>query len=171
MLENIGLAEEAQGQLKAAQQDLTASLDGYRSLREEPGVALLLRDLGSVSAEMGKTSQAAALLAQSEAMAAKMNKPELLSDIRAREALVLRDEGRFGEARQLLQEALKFWRAQGHPRWVARTMYQLGTTEGAAGNLDSARSLISESEALFKSVGDKSGVRDCEVWAAIRGKR
>jgi tetratricopeptide (TPR) repeat protein len=163
LLENIGLAEDSLGQLSNAERDLRASLAGYSALNDKTGIALLLRDLGSLSAEKGDRARASAMLSQSESMATKLAQLPLVMDVRAREASLLSNAPEWPQARRILATCLAFWQHENHPRWIAKTKYQLGRIELASGNVQEARVLLKDSQQMFRNLNDKQGMHQCDL--------
>lgn len=150
--------------MSEAKQHLLDCLKGYKSEGDGVGVTLALRDLGSLSAQSGTPAEALSYFGRALANISAAKKPEIVADIRARRALALRDLHRVAEARSTLQETLRFWSNRHHERWIALSLFQLGTVETAAGNFAKANSLFKDSKTLYLKVGDAPGVHMCEGW-------
>ena len=157
--EAIGDVETRMGDLSSAETTLSAALTGFERFKDPTGVCMTERDLGSVAYERHDMAKAMSyfedalrsLKRQPEA------KPELVSDIHARQALVLVDQRHLDQARAILEDCLRFWQAKGQPRWVALTQYQLGLVEKKANHNEAATRLLSESQGGYRRIGDRLG--------------
>lgn len=164
LLESLATVEADQGELGEATSHLLQCLKGFETQKDEPGVALAYRDLGSVATQAGQYGKAHEWFDSALKTASQMDKPELTADIQARKGALLRDEGNLDEARKLFSITSRFWESRGHKRWIAQSLFERGTVETLAGDFTSAHDLLSRSEVLFRSVGDSAGVSKCRSW-------
>jgi len=87
----------------------------------------------------------------------------MLFDLKALEALLLRDEGKVGAALDELRQCLRYWERQRHPRWTATTLLQIASVHQASGDARSASQAIARAKELYQQVGDKRGVEECDA--------
>lgn len=161
--EVLGDLEIRLREFDSAERHLAQSLEGYRKARDKVGVAMALRNLGWLDFQRGDHAKATAYYDQALAeVHGDSDNVDLKSDIEARMALVLGEQGHHDAARAILNECLRHWRAKPHARWVGRTSFQIGTLERSAGRSDLARKWLEEARATFQSVGDVAGVEECE---------
>jgi tetratricopeptide (TPR) repeat protein len=162
--DSLGLAEAKCGEAKSAEKHLMESLGGYQEYHDGVGIAIASRDLGSLALERGDLVAAESWLSKARVEARNEGKEDIVTDVDAQRALVLRDKHRFDQARGLLEKALAYWQHRHHARWIAETLFQKGTVEAVAGRSEEASPLLLKSEALFQSVGDKPGADQCRRW-------
>lgn len=159
--EALGDLETRTGDFKHAEIHLQKSLAGYQREKDPGGIAMAYRGLGSLAFERGQLDEASLMF--SSAIGALQGKgPAMEKDIEARQALVLRERGRYADARSVLQGCLTYWVKEEHPRWIAKTRWQLATVEAEAGNSRTARQLLVQAKEGYQRVGDRAGVADCD---------
>jgi len=165
VLEAMGDVETKLRRFADANVHLSTSLRLYRELGDRGGVAMAMRDLGTLAFEQGDLKAANRWF---ECALDELDGPttDLEIDIRARLALVWRDCGRLAQARDALLQCLSHWRARGHPRWCAVTNLQLGTVELRLGGSQVADAYLRRSRDGFAAVGDQAGVRTAQTWLA-----
>ncbi len=165
VLEAMGDVETKLRRFADANVHLSTSLRLYRELGDRGGVAMAMRDLGTLAFEQSDLEAANRWL---ESALDELEGPttDLEVDIRARLALVWRDCGRLAEARDALLLCLSHWRARGHPRWCAVTNLQLGTVELRLGGAQAAEAYLRRSRDGFVAVGDQAGARTAQTWLA-----
>jgi tetratricopeptide (TPR) repeat protein len=164
LYENLGLVEAEGGLSTLAREHFELALRGYSESKDPVGEALILRDLGGLALKLSDTNRADAFLSQALRRVSGQSKPDIETDILAQIALVRRDQHRFSEARSLLRQALLYWQDRHHARWVATTMFQMGTVEFSAGNPVAGFKLLRTSRSTYGQVGDLPGVRECDAW-------
>lgn len=158
--EALGDVATRMGDFTAAQKFLTDSLEGFRSENDLPGMAMAERNLGTLSYKQGRLEEADRWLQSALSRIKGQNKPDMETDIRGRQALVMGRRGRFDQARKTLEECLAYWTAKKHPRWIAVTKLQLGTIEEMAGDQPRSKKLLAEAEAEFEALGDRGGAAE-----------
>ncbi len=166
LLESLADVELHQGLLQDARQHLLECKDGYEHERDMTGVALTERDLGSLATESGNLDEAGQWFLSALGRISDTDKPEIVMDIRARQALVLRYQGRFEEARSILVRTYTLWKRRHHTRWIAESLFERATVESVAGNDELASNLFQRSKILYEQVGDKPGMSKCDEWIA-----
>lgn len=162
LLEAIGDVETRTGDLVNAEHHLSESLVGYQSTKDAGGIAMAYRGLGSVAFQKGDLDKASRMFASALAALRGKDAADMVVDIEARKALVLRERGRHKEALRVLNSCLDHWVQRGHPRWIAKTRYQIGTVEAAAENQPNARQILANARQGYITVGDAAGVADCD---------
>jgi tetratricopeptide (TPR) repeat protein len=91
---------------------------------------------------------------------------DVVNEARAKnnEAEVLSDQGRLDEARELLEDALRVWRAAGYRVGIAVATAQLGRVHARAGQFDDAHRLLEEALELLASLGAEALVAETRAW-------
>jgi tetratricopeptide (TPR) repeat protein len=164
LLEAIGDTELKLGNFEGARGYFEECLNGYREHGEPGGVAMALRGLGSAEAGLGNTALAKERFNEGLQVIRGRNDAGMEADIRARMALVFRDEGDLDEAKRLLTACLDYWQAEGHKRWIAKTRFELGTVELLAGRANVALMLLAQSRTEYSAMGDAGGAEACKTW-------
>lgn len=161
LLESLGIAEARLGRLAEAQGHFEEGLKHREAINDSGVEAGLLRDLGNVAAVRGDL--AGARRKYQEASLVIAHRPEELMhvDLKALQALLLRDEGKFDEALAELQQCLRVWQEQGQARWIGTTLFQIATVHLAAGNLEQAEVAFRTAKPYFEKVSDARGVQEC----------
>lgn len=162
--EALGNVEIHAKNLRMARKYMLLSLNGYTDRRELGGIAMACRGLGTVAHLSGSKEEAHQWFDKALAALDGLDQEDMVTDIRARVALLYRDEGRIQEASKSLQTCLDYWNARGHDRWVATTQFQLATVDWQLGDQSQAISLLLESKSTFSRLGDRIGVQDCDQW-------
>lgn len=164
LLEALGRTETRLREFAPAGKHLREGLAGFTALGDRVGYAMVCRSLGEWAIEKGDDREASGWLEKGLAVAVKEGKSDLVADIRARGALIKRDEGKYAEARDVLAHCLDHWTARSHPRWIATTLFQMATVEYRAGRYRDARGMLTRSMALFSELGDEAGTSECATW-------
>ena len=160
LLEALGDVQTKSGKFDDARISLEGSLQGYRKLHDSVGVAMAARDLGSLSFRLGNVDSAGTWFRTGLHAIDGMGKPDIVADIRGRQALVLSRLGNSREARAQLLDCLRYWQTRKHSRWIAVTECQLGQIEAEAGASPLAYVLFRNSRQSFEAVGDRAGAAD-----------
>jgi len=164
ILEALGALEARTGEYPPAQAHLDESHAGFRKAGDPVGVAMAKRNLGTLAFLQGDYALAQTWFASSLEAVSGRNKPDIETDVRARQALVLRDTGSLAQARSELEACLDYWMSREHPRWIAVTEFQLGTVEVRDRRTEAARSMLRRSLEGFRKVGDKAGAAEASQW-------
>ena len=69
-------------------------------------------------------------------------------------------EGRYATARVYAEESVEIWHAHGDKRGLAYALELWGVQQGFLGDFSAARSLVTESVALFRETDDRWGLAD-----------
>lgn len=163
ILEALADVETRLGEFDEAERHLQQSLAGARKGGNRTAATMALRNLGSLEFQRGRLAEASRYF--DEALATFPGDPankDMETDIAARKALVLGRQGRHDEARSALERCLRYWQAKAHPRWIARTSFQIATVDRAAGRIEEARRRLDDARTAFRNVGDTAGVAECE---------
>jgi len=160
LLELMAVTEARLGMLDEARTHLLQSLEILRSLGPEHIHVGSLRGLGSVAAVQG--DYLAARKWYDEAAAAIHDQPDdaMQTDLRALNALLLRDEGRYEESLNELEACLGYWRDLRHPRWQATTHRQIASVLILAGEKSEALRHANRAIDLYEEVGDRLGAAE-----------
>jgi class 3 adenylate cyclase/tetratricopeptide (TPR) repeat protein len=93
---------------------------------------------------------------------------DVVNEARAKnnEAEVLSDQGRLDEARDLLEDALRVWRAAGYQVGISIATAQLGRVAARAGRFEDAHQLLDEALELFARLGAEALAAEARTWLA-----
>jgi tetratricopeptide (TPR) repeat protein len=93
---------------------------------------------------------------------------DVVNEARAKnnEAEVLSDQGRLEEARELLEEALRVWRAAGYRVGIGIATALLARVEARSGRFDEAHELFDDALELLTSLGAEALIADARAWLA-----
>lgn len=164
----LAIVERKLNRIDEAEAHLREAMQGMRKAGDQAGFAEACRELGSVAATRGDRASARRFFdAAADAIADRPDEP-MHTDIKARKAMLLSDEGEHLAALKILKECLQDWTRRDHPRWRATTLCQIGTVQWEASQREAARQSFSEARNEFLSVGDRFGVKECEDWLAAR---
>jgi len=161
---DLAEVETLQGHLDQARSHLDQSIVGFMKLGDKTGVALVERDIGTVLTQQHKLDEADEWLGLALHDASALGKPDIVEDVRGRQAIVLREQKHFDAARTILGQTLAYWDNQNHRRWTARSLLDLGTVEVAAGNDVIAKRLLTKAKSIYSDVGGYPGIQECEQW-------
>lgn len=157
LYEALGDLRTRMGDIDKAEADLTNSYRLYSRFGDHVGVAMAARNLGTVWYLRKDWKRADEWFARALKSLAGQDKPELLTDITARRAVVTAQRGDIAAAKEELTKVLAFWEGKKHLRWQAVTLQQLGTVAGIEGDKEAARSDFIRSQELFVQAGDRAG--------------
>lgn len=160
----LGDTELKLGNYDKATSHYRASLTNYREQKEQVGVAIAFRGLGSVALAQKKLKSARDYFTQALALIEGQPQTAMEVDIRAQWALILKEEGATAEARALLRRCLQYWLDEDHPRWIAKTQLQLALVDISAGDYEQASTLLRESRFSYQQLGDRWGVAQCDEY-------
>ncbi|HRI43562.1 MAG TPA: tetratricopeptide repeat protein [Fimbriimonadaceae bacterium] len=162
----LAMAEQKLARYEDARSHLEAAYQDMIEVGDPGGIAEAARELGSFAARQGDLERARAYF--DAASHAIRDRPDeaMHTDIRARRAMLLSDEGDHEAALKVLEECLNEWTKRAHPRWRATTLRQIGTVQWAAGQRAAARTSMNDALTAFESVGDRLGAQECKAWLA-----
>ncbi|HMS56375.1 MAG TPA: tetratricopeptide repeat protein [Fimbriimonadaceae bacterium] len=156
--EALGSVELKQGNWKSARNHFLRSHDLFLQSRDWTGVAMASRGLGRASHLMGNYVQADYWYNRGLYALTQVEKPDLAMDIRSLRALLLHSTGKSVEAKKVLEDAIRYWVAKRHPRWVATMRMRYATV---LEDKDEAKALLETARKDFASLGDLGGVAEC----------
>jgi tetratricopeptide (TPR) repeat protein len=133
-------------------------------------IAQAQRGLGTVAFESKNLAESKKWFQQSLATLGTDFQVDMAYDIRARMALVEAESGNFDEALATLQQCLTHWKSRNHPRWIAVTLFQIGSTYQRRGDQVHGDALLARARAGFLEVGDMDGVARCDARLKIVAK-
>ena len=147
--QNLAYIAEHRGDYERARTLHQEALDRYRELEDMGGIGEQHMSLGWLARAEGNDEQAKALWSEALALWRQIGErsTDFLAGLRSLADLAL-DQGDPDTARAYHEEALAIAREMNHRQWTARALVGLARAEGAAGNLQAARTLLEESDAL-----------------------
>jgi predicted ATPase/DNA-binding CsgD family transcriptional regulator len=135
------------------------SLELYRQLGHQVGIAHSLYLLGTVSWARGNTTAAHSLLEEALALGREMHYMEFVADSLFSLALLTNSQGEFIRARSLFEESLAIFREAKNKRGIAHSLSQLAQVLFVSQeDQERVHSLIEESLALSQEIGFKEGI-------------
>lgn len=159
LMEAMGTAELRQLNLDSAKKYFRQSHELFRDAKDWTGVAMACRGLGRTYHLLGDLTQAEGWFEQGFSALEKVEKPDLETDLKSLQGLLLYDQGQRVRAQSLLRAALNYWMEKGHPRWVATMRMRYAQISG---DKILANSLLEESKREFQRLGDMGGVAECD---------
>jgi predicted ATPase/DNA-binding SARP family transcriptional activator len=141
------------GDYEGAERLAAASLDVYRSLDDEPGIAAALNRLGAAVSGQGDVVRAMALQTESAAIYRRLGDDRMLAVLLSNlgyRRLVL---GQREEARLLCEEALSLARRIGDPAGLPLPLVNLGLTQLSEGRYDEASRCFQEGLRVAHELG------------------
>jgi tetratricopeptide (TPR) repeat protein len=158
-LYGVGELAFGQGDLARAAELLEESLDLYRELGDEVGVATVLVELGQVARAQGDHDRAAALSEEGLALSREFGERRVAAIALNTLGHVERHRGDKEGAIARYEQSLALFGQIGHAEWGgAYTLANLGVVALERGELERALALSEESLSLYKRRGDKAGV-------------
>ncbi len=157
-LHGAGYLGLEQGDYARAQARCEESLQLYRSIGDDFGVALSLNVLGNVARNLGQSDQAVRLLEESVSLSRAHDFPWALALALSNLAVTARRQRDLARAKRLLEESLALWRQLGDKWGLAAALAHLGLVASYAGDYDRARALLNESLALRRELGDRRNI-------------
>ncbi len=130
------------------------------------GQSSLVNNAGVASYYAGRWNEALELYRRSGELAAKAGDVVNAARAQYNEAEVLADQGRLEEARALLEEALRIWRASSYPLGVALAIGSLGLVAARARRSDEAHGLLDQAAQAFRDAGADKFVHETDAWRA-----
>jgi len=135
------------------------SLELYRELGHQVGIAHSLYLLGTVSWARGNTTAARSLLEEALALGREMHYMEYVADSLFSLALLTNSQGEFIRARSLFEESLAIFREAKNKRGIAHSLSQLAQVLFVSqDDQERVHSLIEECLALSREIGFKEGM-------------
>ncbi len=136
------------------------SLELFRQLGDNWGIARQLEVLGEVAYYQGDYSQAVELYEESLSIRTKIMDKEGIAVSLQHLGMVARDHGDLPNARQLFEESLNLFRELEDKIFTAQTLNNLGIVEHSMCEYEQATLLFEEAVSLYRELNDKFGVSD-----------
>ena len=151
-----------QGNYQKAENLCEESLALFRKLEDQPGVARSLYLLGVIAWNKGNLTMARTLGEEALILFGEVGNKDGIGAALFRITTVISEQGEYEAAHTLFKECLKMDRESGSPRGTAATLWGLAKLNFVSqGDSVALRSLLEESLALYRAVGDKGGIADC----------
>jgi predicted ATPase/serine/threonine protein kinase len=148
----------SQGDFASAQKLLEESLNAYRGLHDQQGVAVALNALGVTARNRGDLDAACSFFEQCVAtwrdLGSSIDTARALSNL----ANVVRLQGNHARAHALYDECLAIFHASGDSTGVAWTLNYLGDLVRESVDSIAARSYYEQSLSAFRQLGDGWGI-------------
>ncbi|MET9625858.1 BTAD domain-containing putative transcriptional regulator [Lentzea sp. NPDC006480] len=141
------------GRIPAAEAELTAALDGFRSAGDRWGTANALDKLAGIADWAGKRARAAELMDEAITFIEQLGRTEDTADLLTRRADIVAQDGDFAVARAGYERAREFARAVGAPDLRADALRGLADLARWSGDLPEAHRSY---EAALAACGDAS---------------
>ncbi len=164
------MAETRLGRYPEAERHLKQSVDELSHWGDFRGAAASMRSLGFLYAAMKDSDKAREWFAKAIEVSKDDPDPNLLTDIKAQQAMLLHAEGKSADALPTLQECLAQWRSLNHPRWVAKTLLQVAEVDSALNDKGKAVDAANEAKSLYEQAGDRLGVQACQEFLDRQSK-
>lgn len=157
----LGMVEYNRRDLKTARRYEEESVDIFKNLGDEWGLALALNDLGNVTKREPNIEEARRLFEKSLKIWRKINEDWGLSLTLGNLGGVAFQMGDYRAARQLLEEALEIQRKRGDKWGIASSLNRLAAVFTKQPDYRQAASLYKESLLLHRELGRKHLIAFC----------
>jgi predicted ATPase/DNA-binding CsgD family transcriptional regulator len=158
VLDGAGILADYQGDYSRAEALYQRSLDTWRALGNQRGVARALNGLGGMAAVRGDAVEARRLYEQSlalrRALGDRADEATTLNNL----ALVAFDQEQFAEAQRYFEQSLQIARSIGDERGVARGLANVGLAAMYRGDPAEAEHLLEASLAMYRTLGEPSAI-------------
>jgi predicted ATPase/class 3 adenylate cyclase len=136
------------------------SLDLFREINDQLGIARQLEVLGEIAYFQGKYSKAAELLKESLGIRKDINDKEGIAVSIRQLGLIARDHGDTQKARELFGQSLALFRELDDKIFTAQTLNHLGLVEHSSYEYEHANALFEEAASLYRQLNDRFGLSD-----------
>ncbi|MBW3632899.1 MAG: tetratricopeptide repeat protein [Chloroflexi bacterium] len=157
-LNGAGVLAESQGDWESATHLHQESLEIFRRIDDQRGVAWSLNNLGVVAIDQGDYRRAQSLLEENLAVAERANDNAGIATALTDLGLIAHHQEDYERATALWTRSLALFRALGDGSRIARALNNLGTIAMQLGEYERAHALLTESLELHRSVGDRQGI-------------
>jgi predicted ATPase/class 3 adenylate cyclase len=154
-LNAAGVLAESQGDWDTATCLHQESLELFRQIGDQHGVAWSLNNLGVVAVSQGDYARAQALLEENLAVAEEADDTASIATALNDLGLIAHSRHDYNQATELRTRSLALFRTLGDESHVARALNNLGTAAMELGEYERAQVLLTESLALHRHVGDR----------------
>jgi predicted ATPase/DNA-binding SARP family transcriptional activator len=141
------------GEHELARERFTAALELARELGDELWIARCLSDVGTVAAVLEEYDEASVLLDESAALFRKLDVPARLATVLGNLGHIASMRGDYARAIEVTEEALAL--ESSHKANAAISLFNLGSHNLHAGNLEQAREWLKRAIALTLELGFK----------------
>ena len=156
-LGEAGWLAEAQGDYEQARAAHEASLDVYRRLGDERGIASCLRNLGSVASSQGRYGRATELLGESLTLIRRAGTDTDVVRVLTALGILAISQGEHARAVAWFEEALSLARKTEDVRGIAVSLNNLGFATLTQGDPERATALFEEALVKDREVGEAQG--------------
>ena len=146
-----------QGDIAGGRRNLEQALSEFRRNGDQVGVAVALSNLGDSYEAEGNLPKAERLYRASLAIDIKLNRMAKRDLMMCNVAIVLERQGRFREAKDMLQPLEEHLRSAGKKYLLGYATETLGSISEVEGDMPQALHRYQEAAALFKETGDQTG--------------
>ena len=157
-LNGAGVLAESQGDWETATRLHQESLEIFRTIGDQQGVAWSLNNLGVVAIDLGDFDRAQTLLEENLAVSEKANDKAGIATALTDLGLIAHHNHDYDQATALWIRSLALFRALGDESHVARALNNLGTIAMQRGEYERAHALLTESLEIHRSVGDRQAI-------------
>ena len=144
-----------QGDIAGAKQTFLQALNVFRKNGDQAGLAVALSNLGESYEAEGNLPKAESLDRASLAIRVKLNRKGKHELIMCNLAMLLEHQGKFGEAKDMLEPLAEHLRSAGKKSLLGYAIQTLGSIAEAQGDMPTALRMHQEAASLFKDTGDK----------------
>ncbi len=146
------------GYLKDARQLYEESLEIYKSLNQQEGVAAVLNNLASILKQQGELEKARRFYDESVEIKKGLGYDRNIASALHQMAIIAQGQGEIGDARRLYNESLEIKRRLDDQSGIAATLNDLGIIAQGQGEIEDARRLYDESLEIEKKLGNRQGI-------------
>ena len=136
------------------------SLDLFREINDQWGIARQMELLGEIAYFQGEYSRAVEMLQESLAIRKAIRDKEGIALSLRQLGVIARDHGDSQQARDLFEQSLALFRELDDKIFTAQTLNHLGLVEHSSYEYEHANVLFEEAASLYRQLNDKFGLSD-----------
>jgi len=151
---NIGISLWQQGDLSAAERDFQQALDVFRKKGDQASMAAALTNLSEIYRTEDDLPKAERFIRESMAISTRLNRTGKLDIEKSNLADSLRQQGKFREAKEVLEPLIEHLRSAGKKTLLGSALEISGSIAETEGDLPAALRMYQEAAGLFKDTSD-----------------
>lgn len=136
------------------------SLDIFREINDQWGIARQMELLGEIAYFQGEYSKAVEMLQESLTIRKAIRDSEGIALSLRQLGVIARDHGDSQQARKLFGQSLALFRELDDKIFTAQTLNNLGLVEHSSYDYEHANALFEEAASLYRQLNDKFGLSD-----------
>lgn len=159
----LGIVFSNRGEIDKAEKHYNNSLQRYRRLGNQDGIAVSLHNLGILASDKGEVEKAEKLYKEALEMHRKLSNYGQILRLLCCLAILAMDMGEIEEARKLLEESFDVQKKSQDQQASAFCLCAAGRLAVETGNFEEAKTLLDTGLKIFRKLGDRAGMADALI--------